>query len=395
MAWDNGNPDEPVRDRSCISIRLYVAVARAFITSLRKFAVWLRNGLRTSGFMNSMPRPTITDLAAAAGVSLATVDRVLNARTGVRQATVDRVNQAIKRIGYFRDPFAANLARRRDFCVQAFVPAGDGQFATELRHAVGKTAGALASDRVDLELTPFPAEDPYTLASLLDSVPAEGVDGLVIMAPETPQLRDAVRRLAQRGVPTAAVISDLPNSSCEFFIGINNIAAGRTAGSLMGKFIGGGAAKVAVMTSSLQARDSLDRRLGFDQALAEAFPGIEVLPTIEGHDNPQAYAGALNRVLATHTDLRGVYSMGGGNRVLMDLLALTDPARRIHVIAHELTPTTRDGLRADRLDAVITQDLGHILRSAIRKLRAMRDSRPIVEEQERIRIEILVKDNLS
>lgn len=342
-----------------------------------------------------MTRPTITDLAAAAGVSLATVDRVLNARAGVRQATVDRVNQAIERIGYFRDPFAANLARRRDFCVQAFVPDGEGQFATELRHAIGKTADALASDRVDLEMVPFPAEDPHALAGLLDQVAAGSVDGIVMMAPETPQLRDAVRRLTMRGVPTAAVISDLPNSSREFFIGINNIAAGRTAGALMGKFIGTAAGKIAVMTSSLQARDSVDRRLGFDQALAEGYSGMDVLPTIEGHDNPQAYATALRRVLDAHTDLRGIYSMGGGNRVLLTLLDELPASRRIHVIAHELTQTTRDGLRRDRLDAVITQDLGHILRSAIRKLRAVRDSRPIVEEQERIRIEILVKDNLG
>jgi len=341
-----------------------------------------------------MSRPTITDLAAAAGVSLATIDRVLNARAGVRQTTVDRVNEAIERIGYFRDPFAANLARRRDFGVQAFVPQGEGQFVTELRRAVGNTARALAPDRVALDLVTFPGEDPHGLAQRLDAVPADAVDGIVIMAPETPQVRDAVRRLKARGVPTVAIISDLPNSARDYFIGINNIAAGRTAGSLMGKFAGGRPGKIAVMTGSLQARDSLDRRLGFDLAMAQGFPDLEVLPTIEGHDDPASFALALRRVLDGHPDLRGIYSMGGGNRVLLDLLAQSG-RRGMHVIAHELTRTTEAGLRADLLDAVITQDLGHILRSAVRKLRAMRDNRPIVEEQERIRIEILVKDNLG
>ncbi len=342
-----------------------------------------------------MLRPTINDLADAAGVSLATVDRVLNSRPGVRQVTVDKVNQAVEKIGFVRDPFAANLARKRDFKVIAFVPNGDGQFLSEICAAVQKTAKAAAVDRVDLILQQFEADDPHALAGPLDAISSETVDGVVIMGLETPPLRDAVRRLRLRGVAAVAIVSDLPNSGIDYFIGINNLAAGRTAGALMGKMLPSGPAKVAVMTSSLQAWDSLDRRLGFDRALAEGFPDIEVLATVEGHDDPVLLDTALRRVLQANPDLRGIYSMGGGNRVLLTLLEQAGLTGRVRVIAHELTQTTRDGLRQDRIDAVITQDLGHIVRSAIRTLRATRDQRPILAEQERIRIEILVKDNLD
>ena len=82
-------------------------------------------------------------------------------------------------------------------------------------------------------------------------------------------------------------------------------------------------------------------------------------------------------------------------RVLLAVLTELGLIGKIRIIAHELTETTREGLRRDQLDAVITQDLGHIIRSAIRTLRATRDQRPIMAEQERIRIEILVKDNLD
>ncbi len=342
-----------------------------------------------------MLRPTINDLATAAGVSLATVDRVLNSRPGVRQVTVDKVNHAIEKIGFVRDPFAANLARKRDFKVIAFVPKGDGQFLTEICAAVRKTAKAAAADRVDLVLQQFEGDDPHALATPLDLINSDSVDGVVIMGLETPPLRDAVRRLRLRGVAAVAIVSDLPNSGVDYFIGINNLAAGRTAGALMGKMLPSGRAKVAVMTSSLQAWDSLDRRLGFDRALAEGFPDIEVLATVEGHDDPMLLDTALRRVLQANPDLRGIYSMGGGNRVLLALLEQAGLTGRVRVIAHELTQTTRDGLRQDRIDAVITQDLGHIVRSAIRTLRATRDQRPILAEQERIRIEILVKDNLD
>lgn len=56
-------------------------------------------------------RPTITDLAKAAGVSVATVDRVLNGRHKVREETARRVYDAAKSIGYH----AVSLLRQRVF----------------------------------------------------------------------------------------------------------------------------------------------------------------------------------------------------------------------------------------------------------------------------------------
>ena len=46
------------------------------------------------------------------------------------------------------------------------------------------------------------------------------------------------------------------------------------------------------------------------------------------------------------------------------------------------------------MDAVISQDVSHVVRSAIRVLRAECDGSEIVASQERIRIEITLKENL-
>ena len=61
---------------------------------------------------------------------------------------------------------------------------------------------------------------------------------------------------------------------------------------------------------------------------------------------------------------------------------------------HERTTYNEDGLRSDQIDALITQDPGHLVRSAIRILRAKCDRRHILASQERIRIEILLKENI-
>ena len=73
-------------------------------------------------------RPTVHDIAAEAGVSLATVDRVLNARPGVRQKTVDKVEAAVERLGYERDVTAANLAKKRIYPLVFILPEGPNSF---------------------------------------------------------------------------------------------------------------------------------------------------------------------------------------------------------------------------------------------------------------------------
>jgi LacI family transcriptional regulator len=64
------------------------------------------------------------------------------------------------------------------------------------------------------------------------------------------------------------------------------------------------------------------------------------------------------------------------------------------VILHELTDVTRTALVSDLIDAVLNQDAGHEVRSAIRVLKAAADGSTVVEAQERIRIDIFLKDNL-
>ncbi|NQZ48062.1 MAG: hypothetical protein HRT63_11130 [Erythrobacter sp.] len=69
-------------------------------------------------------------------------------------------------------------------------------------------------------------------------------------------------------------------------------------------------------------------------------------------------------------------------------------AKRPVLIDHELTESTSELLRAGVIDAVINQNTGHLARSALRVLRAKCDRTPVIESQERIRIEIVIRENL-
>lgn len=341
-----------------------------------------------------MSRPTVRDIAREAKVSLATVDRVLNRRPGVRETTVQRVLGAVEKLGYVRDTHAANLARQRQYRFLFMLPAGAGEFVSRIEATAVEAAAAQVVDRVSVEVRMLPSGDSDAVTAAIQALDRETLDGVVLMAQETPRVRDAAARLRESGVPVVALVSDLPERARDYFIGINNIQAGRTAATLMGRFIGASRGEIMVVTNSMQAHESHDRRLGFDQIMEERFPALDVLPSLESRDDPDRLEEIVTRALDRHPRILGVYSMAGGNRVLLDALFASGRADRLVVVAHELTESTRAGLLNGRVDVVITQDVGHLVRSALRVLRSLSDSSAIYDAQERVRIEIVIRENL-
>ncbi|MEM1429013.1 MAG: LacI family DNA-binding transcriptional regulator [Pseudomonadota bacterium] len=341
-----------------------------------------------------MSKPTVHDIAREAGVSLATVDRVLNARPGVRTKTVERVQAAVRRLGYVRNTHAANLARQRQYRFAFVLPEGPSQFVETLRLSLAETLDAKTDERLTVTVVPAPANDPYTVVRTLKRLSHSRTDGVALMLPETPQVRDAVARMKSAGMAVVTLVSDLPHAPRDHFVGINSYSAGRTAAQLMGRFIGDRGGDVLVVTNTLQARDSLERRLGFDAVMAAEFGQLRAMPTVEAYDDPDRMRQIVERVVSGNPRIAGAYSMGSGNTPLLQGLRASGRIGDLVVVAHELTPVTRQALVAREIDAVINQNVGHLVRSALRVLRARADRTPIFEAQERIRTDIVIRENL-
>ena len=339
-------------------------------------------------------RPTTKDLAKAAGVSLATVDRVLNRRAGVRKKTVDAVNDAITRIGFERNQLAATLARKRGYRFGFVLPKEGDEFLSEVLGRVREINEASRAEMIEVKAIRVDELDPHRTERSLARLRQKDFDGVAIMAPATPQIRDAIRRMRERGIQTIPFISNQDDEESEGFVGIDNRSAGATAGRLMGRFSCDQRGSIAVITDTMQSRDSLERRLGFDSIINRTFPNLVVLPSLETHGDPDRTRKIVKTVFDTHPELVGVYVVGSEARAPLEAIENFGYSRKLVAIAHERTPTTVAALKDGRIDAVVTQDPGHLVRSAVRILRAKCENRTTLASQEKIRIEILLAENL-
>jgi LacI family transcriptional regulator len=262
-----------------------------------------------------------------------------------------------------------------------------------LRAEVRAAAGRSHLERTAIRVIEVPPFNAAALTEALEVARREKPSGVAFVATDSEDVAEAADRLAEDGIATVTLVSDLSGSRRDHYAGVDNVAAGRTAASLMGRFLSGHGGDVAVVAGSMLVRDHRERLEGFRAVLETEFPQVRLLPVLEGRDDPLTVEALVREALGNDA-LAGIYSLGAGNRGLIRALGAADGERALSVIAHELTENTANALREGLLDAVLNQDAGHEVRSAIRVLKARADGLPVIAAQERIRIDIFLRDNL-
>ena len=223
-------------------------------------------------------RVKLEDVAREAGVSLATVDRVVNRRAGVRERTVARVEAAILKLSYRPDPAAARLARNRSFRFCFILPGGSNAFMDLLADQVRQTAEWLATQRAFIDTIHVDVFDPDVLASALETQ-GPRFDGVATIALDHPRVRDAIDELARSGVAVVTLVSDAPPpAGCIMSASTTPRQDGRRA-PCMGRFLGQRQGKVGVIAGSLALRDHAERQFGFGQVMGSDFPHLRSSPS--------------------------------------------------------------------------------------------------------------------
>jgi LacI family transcriptional regulator len=175
---------------------------------------------------------TINQIAEAAGVSTATVDRVLNNRPGVNPATVERVRTVMLALGA-ATPVRGRPRTTPNYRFGFVLPAARRGFFDMIDRVIAQAAGDFRHQHITEITHRLPNQDGADFAAELAKM--TDLDGIALLAPDVPQVKLAINELVRSGVHVVTLFSDVPGSLRETFVGADNRAAGRTAGMLLGR----------------------------------------------------------------------------------------------------------------------------------------------------------------
>jgi LacI family transcriptional regulator len=312
-----------------------------------------------------MRRPTIADLARVSGVSVATVDRVLNGRHRVREETARRVYDAAQSIGYhavglirqrvFKDLPQYRLAFLLQKPMQPFYQA----FAREIEAA----AGDLTTARIQVQIDYPSAATPAAIIEKLKTLGARS-QAVAVVGPDYPAVTAAVEELKERGIPVFSLLSDLATGVRDAYVGVDNRKVGRTAAWIIAR-TAPRPGKVACFVGSHRFHGHELREIGFRSYFRENAPDFDVVDTLINLETPEITHEATLTLLQKHPDLVGLYVCGGGMEGAISAIREEGLGGRLALVVNELTPDSKAGLADDIVTMVIATPLPALCKEAL------------------------------
>jgi LacI family transcriptional regulator len=306
-------------------------------------------------------RPGMADLATAARVSIATVDRALNGREPVHAATYARIVAAALRIGHpaaaLLSPATPDLPALR---LGVVLHKGGQAFYQDFTRALTAVAALEGRAQVDLTVAYANSQAPAEMAALLRSMIGR-CDVVAATAVNHPEITAAVTALKAAGVPVIALLSDFAEGIRAAYLGVDNLKAGRVAGWITA-LAAKGPGKVAVFIGGHRWHGHDLRDTGFRAYLREHAPRLVVMDSLINLETRALTFEATLALLAREPNLRGIYVAGGGMEGAIAALTEARAPGEVALVVNELTDASRAGLAGGWVTLVAATPLAPMMR---------------------------------
>jgi LacI family transcriptional regulator len=312
-----------------------------------------------------MPRATIRDVASHANLSVSTVNRALHEPDKVREETIRLVLDAAEAVGFYGTGAIKDSLKsaRPQVRIGILLLQRNRAFYKNLSLAIEAAASAIRDHEVKLRIAYLDELSPQNVAEGLNGL-AEHSDVLGVVAAEHPIVSATIEGLAEQGIKTFALISQLTARCNVGYVGLDAWKVGRTSGWAFDN-ICKQPGKIAILVGNHRYRCQETNESGFRSYFREHPRGFELLEARTTFETASIARELTEELLTQHPDLAGLYVSGGGITGAAAALRESGRAKQIVTVGYDLTEVTRAALLDGTVDFLISHPLPALGREAI------------------------------
>lgn len=297
---------------------------------------------------------TIKEIAALAGVSRGTVDRVLNNRGSVNPVTAEKINEIAKALDY--KPNKAGLAlaaQKKKLKLGVILFSTDNPFFAEVLKGVSEKAEDLAGYNCTVLVKQIPINVEAQL-NAIDELLCEEAGGIALAPHNDERIRIRINELYEQGIPVVTLNTDIENSRRIAYVGSNYSKSGATAAGLL-RLMTHDIVSIGIITGSSDILCHTERIAGFTDTLKPYQKRMHIVSIVETQDDEIESYEQTSRLLKEHPEINALFFAAGGVYGGCRAITSLGLADKLCVIAFDKADTTEHFLQEGILSAVICQ----------------------------------------
>lgn len=297
---------------------------------------------------------TIKDIAALAGVSRGTVDRVLNNRGSVNPATAQKIQEIAEALDY--KPNRAGLvlaAQKKKLKLGVILFSTENPFFLDVLDGINEKAEELAGYNctVITRQVAFGVEEQL---KAIDELLAQEVNGIALSPYNDERIRHRINGLFELGIPVVTFNTDIENSKRLAYVGSHYRRSGETAAGLL-QLMTHGQVNIGIITGSSNILCHTERIAGFSDCLKPHNDRLRIIDIVETHDDEFESYEKTMQLLKAHPEINALYFAAGGVYGGCRSITALDLQEKLRIVAYDMVPTTRSLLENNIISATICQ----------------------------------------
>lgn len=299
---------------------------------------------------------TQSQIAKMAGVSRATVGRVINNYSDVNEETRKKVLAIIEKTEYTPNRAGKALViQQKNIRIGCIIIDANNPFYQELNRGIQEKAEEFQTYGIEVivKKAHFTAEDQIKKIEELMSL---GISALVIQPTVEEPMATKLRDIEHAGIPVVTVNTEIPEYQSNFcYVGNDFYMCGKTAANLIA-LITNGSCRIGLINGFNKAKSHYDRIEGFKDFIAD-YPNMQIIDYAENKDDEMESYHITRTMLKQHPEIDTIFIVAGGvygsGCAIKTVMAET--GRQIRVFSFDDVPTTKELVREGIIQATICQ----------------------------------------